>query len=52
MDNPLALEIIKLLASLESWGFSANSLPDHTLEKLNEITEILTAIVKEDGSQV
>ena len=43
MNKELALEIIKLLSALESWGFSTGSnIPDYLHENLHNIVEKLT----------
>ena len=46
MNKEQALEIIKLLSALESWGFSnGNRLPDYLHERLCSIIDQLTVEV-------
>ena len=46
MNKEQALEIIKLLSALESWGFSnGNRLPDYLHERLCAAIDVLTVEV-------
>lgn len=46
MDKPFALGLIKLLSSLESWGFSNKQMfPDYLHEDLARHVEMLEDIV-------
>lgn len=43
MNKEQCLEILKLLSSIEGWCFSTKErLPDHLLERLNEVVELLS----------
>ena len=46
MDKELALEIIKLLSALESWGFSTKQmLPDFMHDHLQSVVDRLSVEV-------
>jgi len=50
MTKELALETVKLLAALESWGFTMKEpIPDYLHEPLTAIMEELEVIILEDG---
>jgi hypothetical protein len=49
MDKELALELIKLLSALESWGYSNKMmLPDFLAERLSIALDVLTKEVLRD----